>query len=54
MPIPKTFPSPYGDYGSYRIDHRDERPQRTAKFPSPYGDYGSYQHEFDERSYNYV
>ena len=35
------FPSPYGDYGSYRKknvgDYKD-----TATFPSPYGDYGSY------------
>ena len=38
------FPSPYGDYGSYRqgiMNHLAETYAR--KFPSPYGDYGSYQ-----------
>ena len=41
------FPSPYGDYGSYRV------PVlifviSNLEFPSPYGDYGSYQ-EIDRR-----
>ena len=40
--ISERFPSPYGDYGSYRDDVRDELYCRMMTFPSPYGDYGSY------------
>ena len=35
------FPSPYGDYGSYRIISKSNG-RKTLWFPSPYGDYGSY------------
>ena len=37
-----SYPSPYGDYGSYQI-LRGSYPNDAWKlFPSPYGDYGSY------------
>ena len=34
------FPSPCGDYGSYRANHGAYG--ETRQFPSPCGDYGSY------------
>ena len=37
------FPSPCGDYGSYRSKGRIEYFPTVWKFPSPCGDYGSYQ-----------
>ena len=37
-----VFPSPCGDYGSYRGPF-DLAFQAMPKLPSPYGDYGSYQ-----------
>ena len=37
-----TFPSPYGDYGSYRRPAECLLLAVPALFPSPYGDYGSY------------
>ena len=36
------FPSPYGDYGSYRASKFDYFINPAQLFPSPYGDYGSY------------
>ena len=38
----KQFPSPYGDYGSYRIITYSYMSFPYIRFPSPYGDYGSY------------
>ena len=40
----KTFPSPYGDYGSYHKGEIKCPTILTNAFPSPYGDYGSYPH----------
>ena len=37
-----NFPSPYGDYGSYRNYPVKEGWANLIAFPSPYGDYGSY------------
>ena len=37
-----TFPSPYGDYGSYLDGDFDSFQKVAEMFPSPYGDYGSY------------
>ena len=36
-----SYPSPYGDYGSYETIQRGY--PVCTKFPSPYGDCGSYQ-----------
>ena len=36
------FPSPYGDYGSYRQSRYIPLTNCRKTFPSPYGDYGSY------------
>ena len=38
----QVFPSPYGDYGSYRQNVLFVS-ILVITFPSPYGDYGSYQ-----------
>ena len=38
----KEFPSPYGDYGSYRLRNLWKVLSLKRKFPSPYGDCGSY------------
>ena len=37
-----SFPSPYGDYGSYLDGDFDSFQKVAEMFPSPYGDYGSY------------
>ena len=39
---PSGFPSPCGDYGSYRMALSLDDVGTVAKFPSPCGDYGSY------------
>ena len=36
------FPSPCGDYGSYRDHILEEKRHDRKLFPSPCGDYGSY------------
>ena len=38
----RQFPSPYGDYGSYRTSRGTAVSWKLNMFPSPYGDYGSY------------
>ena len=40
--IDPLFPSPCGDYGSYRDGDSEDTFCRLLKFPSPCGDYGSY------------
>ena len=42
-----SFPSPYGDYGSYLLSKGNQRRKSRKQFPSPYGDYGSYQGKED-------
>ncbi len=43
--IPTAFPSPCGDYGSYRNSTNSGSSTGWGRFPSPCGDYGSYQDE---------
>ena len=38
----RKFPSPCGDYGSYRLKQNGISGWMNMKFPSPCGDYGSY------------